>query len=144
MDITVKTRLTTDAKLPAYAHPGDAGMDLFSNEEATLAPMERALVPTGVFLEIPEGFEGQVRPKSGLAIKQGLTCLNTPGTIDAGYRGEVKVILINLGKEEVILLKGSKIAQLVFSKVDYAQLDVTDNLSDSKRGEGGFGSTGER
>ena len=111
-------------------------------ENISLKPLERALVKTGLFLEIPHGFECQVRPRSGLALKKGITVLNTPGTIDADYRGEVGVILINLSSEEVIIENGERIAQLVFAKVEQAEWEETTELSETERGAGGFGSTG--
>ncbi len=130
------------AKIPDYAHPGDAGVDLYAASHHTLKPGERALVPTGVALAIPDGYEGQVRPKSGLAVKQGLTILNTPGTIDSGYRGEVGVILINLGQETVAIQQGQKIAQMVFARVETARLEIVERLDETSRASGGFGSSG--
>ena len=141
MQVKVK-KLTNDAKIPKIEHEGDAGFDLYSNEETTLLPMERKLVGTGISIAFPKGFEAQVRPKSGLAIKHGLTLVNTPGTIDASYRGEVKVILINLGKEEYQVEKGKKIAQVVFNKIEEPELIEVNELGETKRGDGGFGSTG--
>jgi len=113
--------------LPAYATPGSSGMDLRANLTAslTLAPLERMMVPTGLFLEIPHGYEAQVRPRSGLALKQGLTCLNSPGTIDADYRGELKVILINLSGQPQVIEHGDRIAQMVFQKVELVDLELT-------------------
>lgn len=141
--MTVKI-LRTDpaAQLPAYAHPGDAGMDVRSIEEMTLAPGARALVHTGLVLELPPDAEAQVRPRSGLALKHGVTVLNTPGTIDAGYRGEVGVILINLGDAPFKVEKGMKIAQLVVSPVSQAEIVEVAAVDASDRGAGGFGSTG--
>lgn len=132
--------------LPAYATAGSAGMDLRAElpEPIELKPMERRLVPTGLFLELPAGYEAQVRPRSGLAINHGITCLNTPGTIDSDYRGEVKVILINLGAEPHTIIQGDRIAQLVFSKVEQAVLEAADQLGDTARGAGGFGHTGKQ
>ncbi len=135
-------RCHPDARLPSYAHQGDAGMDICSVEKVALLPGERSLVATGIKLAVPIGFEVQVRPKSGLAIKHGITCLNTPGTIDAGYRGEVKVILYNAGQEPYLVEKGSKIAQLIVARVEQADIAETGSLDDTARGEGGFGSTG--
>lgn len=131
-------------ELPKYETVHSAGMDVRADlsESITLMPMERKLIPTGLFLEIPEGFECQVRPRSGLALKKGVTVLNSPGTIDADYRGEVGVILINLSNESFIIEHGERIAQLVFAKVETATFDLVENLSDTQRGEGGFGSTG--
>ena len=128
--------------LPKYETPQSAGMDLRANIDITLNPLERALIPTGLFLELPEGYEGQVRPRSGLAIKNGITVLNAPGTIDADYRGEVCVILINLSKEAFLVHKGDKIAQLVFAKCEQAVLVETEEIGDTERGTGGFGHTG--
>ena len=130
------------AQLPAYAHPGDAGMDVRSIEEVTLAPGARALVRTGLVLELPPDAEAQVRPRSGLALKHGVTVLNTPGTIDAGYRGEVGVILINLGDAPFKVEKGMKIAQLVVAPVAQAEIVEVPAVDASDRGAGGFGSTG--
>lgn len=130
------------ARLPEYAHPGDAGMDIFSIEEKTLAPHERALVRTGLVMMLPEDAEAQVRPRSGLALKHGITVLNAPGTIDAGYRGEVGVILINHGDVPFTVEKGMKIAQLVIARVVRAEIVEADRVDGSSRGAGGFGSTG--
>ena len=127
-----------------YAHDGDAGVDLYAAEEYTLKPFERALISTGIKIAVPRGYEAQIRPKSGLAIDHGITLLNTPGTIDTGYRGEIKVIIINLGKEAYTIKKNSKIAQMVFSRVEQAQFKEVDELAETTRGEGGFGSTGLR
>jgi len=132
--------------LPAYETPGSAGMDLRAAvaEDAplTLEPGARFAVPTGLVMEIPHGFEGQVRPRSGLALKSGITCLNTPGTIDSDYRGEVKVILVNLGAEPFTVSRGMRIAQLVIAPVVQARIIVESSLSETDRGAGGFGSTG--
>ena len=128
--------------LPAYATEGSAGMDLRADVAVTLVPLERSLVPTGISIAIPQGFEGQVRPRSGLALREGITCLNTPGTIDADYRGEVCVILVNLSQQSVSLKRGDRIAQLVISKVERAELSVSTSLPPTGRGEGGFGHTG--
>ena len=117
-------------------------MDLCVNTELTLAPMERCMAPTGVRIAIPEGFEGQVRARSGLAAKHGIAMVNAPGTIDCDYRGEIKVILINLGSETVTFLKGERVAQLVFCPVAKAELELVETLEETNRGEGGFGSTG--
>lgn len=143
MQLNVKIqKITDDAKLPIYAHEGDAGMDVYSNEDCVLKPGERKLVGTGVRIAVPAGHECQVRPKSGLAVKHGISVVNTPGTIDSGYRGEVKVIMINLGQEDYKVEKGSKIAQLVFNKVESAELEEVKELDETTRNEGGFGSTG--
>lgn len=130
--------------LPGYETSGSAGMDVRANltERVVLQPMERALIPTGLFLEIPEGYECQVRPRSGLAFKKGVTVLNAPGTIDADYRGEVGVILINLSNEEFVVEDGERIAQLVFAEYKQAKWIETTVLTESERGAGGFGSTG--
>ena len=136
-------KIFPDAILPSYAHPGDVGMDLFSYETYILKPGERRLFKTRLKVEIPEGYEMQIRPKSGLALNHGVTVLNTPGTIDAGYRGEVGVILINHGKEVYSIKKGDKIAQAVISSIERAVLEEVEKLEESSRGEGGFGSTGK-
>ena len=130
--------------LPSYETIASAGLDIRANltDSITLQPLERALVKTGIFLEIPVGYEAQVRPRSGLAFKNGVTVLNSPGTIDADYRGEVGVILINLSNENFLINNGERIAQLVFAKVEQAQWKEVEILSDTARGEGGFGSTG--
>lgn len=131
--------------LPHYATPLSAGMDIraFLNEPVKLAPGERALIPTGIFLELPGGWEAQVRPRSGLAFKYGITVLNAPGTIDADYRGEVGVILINLGNKHVEIQDGERIAQLVFAPCSKAVWVEVNQLTDTSRGTGGFGSTGK-
>jgi dUTP pyrophosphatase len=132
--------------LPAYETRGAAGMDLRAavdeGQPLTLAPGSRALVPTGFVFEIADGFEGQVRPRSGLAAKNGITCLNTPGTIDSDYRGEVKVILINLGEDDFVVTRGMRIAQMVIAPVVQARIAETTEASETDRGAGGFGSTG--
>ncbi len=145
MPVQIKLINRSNNELPVYATPGASGMDLraFLDAPLSLAPMQRALVPTGLFMEIPEGYEAQVRPRSGLAIKQGITCLNTPGTIDSDYRGEIKIILINLSGEEQVIQSGDRIAQLVIQKVERAWLDEQETLSGTVRSEGGFGSTGK-
>jgi dUTP pyrophosphatase len=131
--------------LPSYATGGASGMDLRANldQNITLPPLGRMLVPTGLFVDIPVGYEGQVRPRSGLAIKQGITCLNTPGTIDADYRGEIKVILINLSNEPQVICHGDRIAQMVIARVVHAELMEVEILSETSRGDGGFGHTGK-
>jgi dUTP pyrophosphatase len=133
-------------ELPAYATEGSAGMDLRANLDGplTLQSLERTLVPTGLFIELPEGYEAQVRPRSGLAIKQGITCLNTPGTIDSDYRGEIKVILINLSNEPQAIHHGDRIAQMIISRVDQAELVLVQELNSTSRGSGGFGHTGKQ
>jgi dUTP pyrophosphatase len=135
-------KLTEDAILPHYAHPGDAGADLFANVNLEIAPGESAMVKTGISIELPPSTEAQVRPRSGLAAKKQITVLNTPGTIDEGYRGEVGVILINHSKEVFTIEKGMKIAQMVVKPVITVEVEEADELSDTSRGEGGFGSTG--
>lgn len=144
--VTVRVRRVrpSDLPLPSYQTPHAAGLDLLADvtEPLTLEPMERRLVPTGLAIELPEGFEAQVRPRSGLALKQGLTCLNTPGTIDADYRGEVQVLLVNLSREPSVIRRGDRVAQLVVAPVSHATLVEVDALSDTSRGAGGFGSTG--
>ena len=143
----MKVRIVNKSKhnLPSYGTMFSAGMDLRAdlNEPMVLQPNERALVPTGLFVELPQGFEAQIRPRSGLALKHGITILNTPGTIDSDYRGEVKVLLINHGKEDFIVKFGDRIAQLIISKCEKAELFPSENLSDTKRGSGGYGSTGK-
>jgi dUTP pyrophosphatase len=132
--------------LPEYATTGSSGMDIraFLTSPITMAPMERVLIPTGLFLALPENWEAQIRPRSGLAIKQGLTCLNTPGTIDADYRGELKVILINLSNEAQVISDGDRIAQMVFQKVEKVILEKVETLEATERGAGGFGHTGKK
>ena len=137
--------LNDDAKFPEYAYPSDSGFDLFSTEDVILQPFGRALVPTGIKLSIPEEFEIQVRPKSGLAINQGLTVLNTPGTVDSGYNGEIKVIIFNTNNITVSISKGTKIAQAVLCPVvngKYVNLIQVDKVEDGDRGDNGFGSKG--
>jgi len=141
MKLKVK-KINPEARIPAYAHEGDSGLDLYSVEETVIEPGERKTVKTGLQISMPKGFEAQVRPKSGLASKFGVTVLNTPGTIDSGYRGEIMVIMANLGKETYKVEKGKKIAQMVIAKVEEAEIEETNSLEDSSRKEGGFGSTG--
>ncbi|HHU14499.1 MAG: dUTP diphosphatase [Kiritimatiellae bacterium] len=135
-------RVHADAVLPAYAHPGDAGLDLCACEAATLLPGERRLVRTGLVMELPSGTEAQLRPRSGLALKHGITLLNTPGTIDEGYRGELGVILVNLGQEPFEVVPGMRIAQMVIAPVLRVAVEESETLGETCRGEGGFGSTG--
>ena len=135
-------RVVEDVKIPSYAHEGDAGMDLYAAEEYLLRPCERKLVNTGIKIALPIGYEAQVRPKSGLALKHGISIVNTPGTIDAGYRGLVGVIAINHGTEDFKIEKNQKIAQMVINKVEAAEIEEVPELEDTSRGEGGFGSTG--
>lgn len=129
---------------PSYMTPGSSGLDLKASleEPMSIEPLERKLIPTGLKLAIPQGYEGQVRPRSGLALKHGITTLNSPGTIDSDYRGEVKVLLINLGSAPVVINSGDRIAQLVIAPVVQAELEEVDELDDTSRGEGGFGHTG--
>jgi dUTP pyrophosphatase len=136
-------RLDTDLPLPAYAHPGDAGADLLTTVDVTLAPGERALVPTGIALALPEGYVAFVQPRSGLAARHGVSIVNTPGTVDSGYRGEIKVLLINHDPNEPVeLRRGDRVAQLVVQRVEHARFVEVDELPDSARGAGGYGSTG--
>ena len=130
------------AKLPEYAHPGDAGLDLFSVENVEIESGDTALIKTGIIIELPENTEAQIRPRSGLALKHKITVLNTPGTIDEGYRGEIGVILINHGKEQFKVEEGMKIAQMVIKPVLRVDIVNVEEINDTKRGEGGFGSTG--
>jgi dUTP pyrophosphatase len=132
--------------LPVYASGGSSGMDLraFLPGPIELQPMERVLVPTGILIELPENFEAQVRPRSGLAIKHGITCLNTPGTIDADYRGEIKVILINLSNEMQTIANGDRIAQMVFQKIEKVSWLPVNTINETERGAGGFGHTGKQ
>lgn len=143
--INVKIINKSDNALPEYATAGSAGMDLRASitEPIVLKPLERQLVPTGLFIELPIGHEAQVRPRSGLAIKQGITCLNSPGTIDSDYRGEIKVILINLSGEEQTLHPGDRIAQMVIAPVEQVQWDEVEAISTTARNAGGFGHTGK-
>lgn len=131
-------------QLPTYATAGSSGMDIRANlvEPVTLQPLERNLIPTGLFVELPNGYEAQIRPRSGMAIKQGITCLNSPGTVDADYRGELKVILINLSNSVQVIQHGDRIAQMIIAKIEKAELFLVDELNESLRGEGGFGHTG--
>ena len=131
-------------QLPAYATPQSAGMDLRANLDApvTLRPMERRLIPTGLHIALPEGYEAQVRPRSGLALKHGLTVLNTPGTIDADYRGEIGVVLINLSQEDFVVNDGERIAQMVIARHEQGDFVVVEELDETERGEGGYGHTG--
>ena len=144
MPTKVKIINQSNNSLPEYKTAGSSGMDVraYLNEEVKIKPLERVLIKTGLFLEMETGMECQVRPRSGLALKQGITVLNTPGTIDADYRGEVGVILINLSSETVSVENGDRIAQLVFSKTEWVEWSSVKEASETKRGEGGFGSTG--
>ncbi|TFG07575.1 dUTP diphosphatase [Candidatus Thorarchaeota archaeon] len=141
--VTIKVkRVHKEAQVPRTAKTGDVAFDLYSVEDYELQPGERTAVRTGLAMEIPRGYEGQVRPRSGLALKHGITVLNTPGTIDSGYRGEVKAIMINHGTEPFKVEKGMRICQLAIRPVPTSEISVVDELSDSERGDGGFGSTG--
>ncbi len=144
MQLTVKIINRSENPLPQYETLGSAGMDVRADLEAPidLQPMERVLVPTGLFIELPQGCEAQIRPRSGLAIKKGLTCLNTPGTIDSDYRGEIKVILINLSAETQTIEPAERIAQMVIARCEQAHWQSVSVLSETVRGAGGFGSTG--
>ncbi|MDP3392447.1 dUTP diphosphatase [Sediminibacterium sp.] len=143
--LSIKIVNQSNNELPSYATLGSSGMDIraFMTDPIVLQPSERGLVPTGLFVEIPLGYEIQIRPRSGLAIKQGITCLNSPGTIDADYRGEIKVILINLSNEPQTINPGDRIAQMVVQKVELVQWLPVSELNESERGSGGFGSTGK-
>ena len=144
--LQVKIINTSPNPLPKYATPASAGVDLYANNEApiTLDSLERAMVPTGLFMELPQGYEAQVRPRSGLAAKKGITVLNAPGTIDADYRGEIGVILVNLSNDAFVIEDGERIAQLVIAQHARAEWITVDELSDTVRGAGGFGSTGTK
>ena len=132
--------------LPRYATPQSAGMDVRANidEAVVLRPLERAMIPTGLSIELPEGYEMQIRPRSGLAAKHGITVLNSPGTIDADYRGEIRVILVNLSNEEFRIEAGERIAQMVVARHEQVEWELAEELAESERGEGGFGSTGKK
>ncbi len=143
-EVLIKIINQSDNNLPHYATAGSAGMDIRANvaKAVRLLPLQREMISTGLFIELPEGYEAQVRPRSGLANKHGITCLNSPGTVDSDYRGEIKVILINLSNEEQIINHGDRIAQMVIAKVERAKLQITSQLNETTRGEGGFGHTG--
>jgi len=145
-NVVVKIINQSDNNLPAYATSGSSGMDLraYLEEPINLAPGERRLVPTGIFIELPEGYEAQIRPRSGLALKQGITCVNSPGTVDADYRGELKVILINLSREDQVIHSGDRIAQMVVQKVERVEWHEVEVLAESGRSHGGFGHTGKK
>ncbi len=142
--ISIKIVNHSGNDMPAYATNGSAGMDIRANltEPIKLKPLQRQMIPTGLFIELPEGYEAQVRPRSGMANKQGITCLNSPGTVDSDYRGEIKIILINLSDSEQTIQHGDRIAQMVIAKVEKAKWDLVQQLNNTKRGEGGFGHTG--
>jgi dUTP pyrophosphatase len=142
----IKIINTSANPLPAYATSGSSGMDIRASMDIpqTLQPLERVLIPTGLFIELPNGYEAQVRPRSGLAVKQGITVLNSPGTVDADYRGEIKVILINLSSEEQVIQPGDRIAQLVIQQVQQVQWKLVEQLETTERNAGGFGHTGKQ
>ncbi|MDL2327678.1 dUTP diphosphatase [Ruminococcaceae bacterium OttesenSCG-928-A11] len=142
--ITVPVVNKSDNELPKYATPFSSGMDTraFISETVNIPPGKRAIIQTGLFVDLPNGYEFQVRPRSGLALKMGVTILNTPGTIDADYRGEIGIVIINLGQDDFVVNSGDRIAQLVLQEVPKVQWEETDELSESNRGSGGFGSTG--
>ena len=144
--INVRIINRSSNELPAYATDGSAGMDIRADLTGPLVlkPLERQLVPTGLFIELPLGYEAQIRPRSGLAIKHGITCLNTPGTIDSDYRGEIKVILINLSNEDQALHPGDRIAQMVIAAVEQVEWDQVETISETVRSAGGFGHTGKQ
>jgi dUTP pyrophosphatase len=145
MPIPVKIINQSTYPLPSYATSGSAGMDLKANitDPICFQPMERLLVPTGLFIELPVGYEAQIRPRSGLALKQGITCLNSPGTVDSDYRGELKVILINLSEKEQTIQPGDRIAQMVVNRIEKVEWQTVSELNETVRSEGGFGHTGK-
>ncbi len=142
--VKIKTVNTSMNELPHYATAGAAGMDIRAHlsEPVTLAPLERMLIPSGIFMEIPTGYEVQIRPRSGLAYKSGITCLNTPGTIDSDYRGELKILLINLSNEVQTITNNDRIAQLIVARTEKAELILVQQLNETERAAGGFGHTG--
>jgi dUTP pyrophosphatase len=144
--VQVKIVNTSANPLPQYATSGSSGMDIRASLDipVTLQSLERALIPTGLFVEIPNGYEIQIRPRSGLAIKQGITCLNTPGTIDSDYRGEIKIILINLSSEEQVINPGDRVAQMIIQKTERAEFEQVEFLNQTERPAGGFGHTGKQ
>ena len=146
--MTMKVKVINRSRfdLPRYATPLSAGMDVRANidEAVVLRPLERAMIPTGLSIELPEGYEMQIRPRSGLAAKHGITVLNSPGTIDADYRGEIRVILVNLSNEEFRIEAGERIAQMVVARHEQVEWELVEELAESERGEGGFGSTGKK
>jgi dUTP pyrophosphatase len=144
--IQIKIVNTSANPLPQYATKGASGMDIRAALDIplTLQPLERNLISTGLFVEIPQGYEIQIRPRSGLAIKQGITCLNTPGTIDSDYRGEIKIILINLSSEEQVINPGDRIAQMIIQKTERAEFEQVEILNNTERAAGGFGHTGKQ
>lgn len=144
--MTVKIINKSNNPLPAYATSGSAGVDLRANleEPVTINPLERKLIPTGIFIELPQGYEAQIRPRSGLAVKHGITVLNTPGTVDSDYRGEIKVILINLSNEPFVIENGERICQMVIAKHETAYFIEVETIGETERGDGGFGHTGTK
>ena len=142
----IKIKNISDNPLPSYETPYSAGMDIRANLEdpVSLGPLERSLIPTGLFIELPEGYEAQIRPRSGLAYKYGITVLNSPGTIDADYRGEIKVLLVNLSDKEFVINHGERICQVIVSECRKAEWLLSDSLNNTLRGEGGFGHTGKK
>ena len=142
MTIKVKIQKVSDVPTPDYAHKGDSGVDLYAAEECIINPMERKLIPTGIKIEIPHGYEGQIRPKSGLALQHGISNANAVGTIDSSYRGEVKVPAINFSNKPYKIEKGKKFAQIVFAKIEEAVFEEVKELEETTRNDGGFGSTG--
>jgi dUTP pyrophosphatase len=144
MSVTIKVRAAEGIVLPAYATPGSSGLDIRASEAVVIKPGDHHAVTTGLFVEIPEGYEAQIRPRSGLAFKNGVTVLNAPGTIDSDYRGEIKVILVNLGDVNFSVEPGDRIAQMVIAPVTRAELVRVEGLNDTQRSDGGFGSTGRR
>ncbi len=137
-------KIRDNAVTPHYEHDGDAGMDLYAVEDSSLHPGERKLIPTGLQVEVPKGYEMQIRPKSGLALKYGITVLNTPGTVDSCYRGEVEVIMLNASDRDYEIKAGEKVAQAVIAKVEKAVVEEVEELTETQRGSGGFGSTGRK
>ena len=146
MPIIVKIKNESTNEVPTYATNGASGMDVraFLSSPVYIQPLQRVLIPTGLFIELPQEYEAQLRPRSGLAIKQGITCLNTPGTVDSDYRGEIKIILINLSNEVQVVHNGDRIAQMVIQKVEKINWAEVDFLSETTRNNGGFGSTGKQ
>ena len=144
--VQIKIVNTSDNPLPQYATEGSSGMDIRAalNFPLSMQPLQRILVPTGLFVEIPGGYEIQIRPRSGLAIKHGITCLNSPGTIDSDYRGEIKIILVNLSSEEQVINPGDRIAQMIIQRVERAELEQVEILNETTRADGGFGHTGKQ
>lgn len=144
--VQIKIINTSENPLPEYATQGSSGMDIRVSllTPLILKPMERVLAPTGLFIELPEGYEAQIRPRSGIAIKQGITCLNSPGTIDADYRGEIKIILINLSEQEQVINPGDRIAQMIIQRIEKAVWQKSEILNETERAAGGFGHTGKQ